>query len=126
MYLINLGLLLPNIAVMIIQIIYRVNIVSDVYPYHCTIGMGLPASVVSLGYDILLSFVYIGIFIKYYCFPTTAQQTAHQSSSLHMMAKRNCIAAVASLISTGANYVVLISLNNLERGLVASSGSALV
>lgn len=125
MYLTNLALLIPNLAVMIIQIIFRVNVVSETYPYHCTVGMGLPASVVSLGYDILLSFVYIGIFFKYYYFPTTAQQTAHQSSSLHMMAKRNCIAAVAALITTCANYVVLISLNNSMRGLVASSCSAL-
>lgn len=125
MYLINLALLLPNLAVILVQILFRVNVVSDTYPYHCTVGMALPASVISLGYDVLLSCLYIGIFIKYYCFPTTAQQTAHQSSSLHMMAKRNSIAAIAALITSCANYIILISLNGLERGLVASSVSAL-
>lgn len=126
MYLLNLGLLLPNIAIIILQIVFRIDMVAESFPFHCTVGMQLPASVISLAYDVVLSVLYIGVFIKYYCFPNTAQQTAHQSSSLHMMAKRNIIAATVSLLTSCANYIVLISLNGFERGLVASSSAALV
>lgn len=126
MYLTNLGLLLPNFAIVVIQLIYKTNIISDTFPFHCTVGMDLFATIISLAYDIFLSCVYIGIFLKFYCFPTTAQQTAHQSSSLHFMAKRNAMAAIVSMITSCANYIILISLNNLQRGLVASSVAALV
>lgn len=126
MYLMNLGLLLPYIAVVILQIVFRVDFVANSFPFHCTVGMALPASIVSLGYDATLSILYISIFVKYYCFPNTAQQTAHQSSSLHMMAKRNIIAATVSLTTSCANYIILISLNGIERGLVASTSAALV
>lgn len=126
MYLMNLGLLLPNIAIMILQIVFRIDIVANEFPFHCTVGMQLPASVISLAYDVILSILYISIFVKFYCFPNTTQQTAHQSSSLHMMAKRNIIAASISLTTSCANYIVLISLQGVERGLVASTSAALV
>lgn len=42
-----------------------------------------------------------------------------------MMAKRNAIAAITALITSSANFVILICLNGHERGLVASSVSAL-
>lgn len=126
MYLMNLGLLLPNIAIMILQIVFRIDIVANEFPFHCTVGMQLPASVISLAYDVILSLLYISIFVKFYCFPNTTQQTAHQSSSLHMMAKRNIIAASISLTTSCANYIVLISLQGVERGLVASTSAALV
>ncbi|GAA5798773.1 hypothetical protein EDC94DRAFT_566925 [Helicostylum pulchrum] len=125
LYLINLGLLIPNIAIAVIQIIYKSNIIADEFPFHCSVGMDLPASIISLAYDVILSFLYIGIFVKYYCFPNTAQQTAHQSSSLHLMAKRNVIAAVAAMVTSCANYIIIIGLNGIERGLVASSVAAL-
>ncbi|KAG2190424.1 hypothetical protein INT46_000128 [Mucor plumbeus] len=125
LYLINLGLMLPHIAIILLQILYRVNVVNNEYPFHCTVGFDLPASAAALCYDVLLSLLYIAIFIKYYCFPNTAQQTAHQSSSLHMMAKRNIIAAITALITSNANFIILISSNGHERGLVASSVSAL-
>jgi hypothetical protein len=117
--------MLPHIAIILLQILYRVNIVNNEYPFHCTVGFDLPASAAALCYDVLLSLLYIAIFIKYYCFPNTAQQTAHQSSSLHMMAKRNIIAAITALITSNANFIILISSNGYERGLVASSVSAL-
>lgn len=125
MYMMLLALILPMFAIMIAQIVYRVDIVADSFPYHCTVGLALPASIISLGYDVVLSVLYIGIFVKYYCFPNTAQQTSHQSSSLHMMAKRNIFASCVGLITSCANYIILISLNGLERGLVASSVAAL-
>jgi hypothetical protein len=118
--------LLPNIAIIFLQIIYRVNLVEDDYPFHCTVGLGLPASAVTLCYDVLLTSMYFVIFIKFYCFPNTAQQTAHQSSSLHMMSKRNSIAAMTTLITSCANYIIMIVMNGHERGLVASSICALV
>lgn len=125
-YLINLALLLPYIAIIILQIVFRIDFVDNSFPFHCSVGMELPASIISLGYDVILSVLYISIFIKYYCFPNTAQQTAHQSSSLHMMAKRNSIAAFVSLLTSCANYIILISLKGVERGLVASSSAATV
>ncbi|KAI9486098.1 MAG: hypothetical protein EXX96DRAFT_626121 [Benjaminiella poitrasii] len=125
LYLINLALLLPLIAVVFLQIIYRVNIVQDSFPFHCTVGFDLPATAASLCYDVLICMLYIVIFIKFYCFPNTAQQTAHQSSSLHMMSKRNSIAAVITLITSVANYAILIILDGHERGLVASSACSL-
>ncbi|KAI8884301.1 hypothetical protein K501DRAFT_217798 [Backusella circina FSU 941] len=125
MYLINLGLLLPQIAVIILQIVFRVDTVSPDYPYHCTVGMELPASAVSLCYDIFLSVLYMSIFIKFYCFPNAVQQTAHQSTSLHMMAKRNIIAAVVTFFASCANYLLMILLQGHERGLVASSCTSL-
>jgi uncharacterized membrane protein (DUF485 family) len=126
LYLVNLGLLLPVFAIIILQIIFRVNIVEADYPFHCSVGFELPASVISLGYDALLNVLYAGIFIKYYCFPTTEQQTAHQSSSVRVMAKRNAIAAVISLLVLCINYIILICFNGSERGLVASSLVAIV
>ncbi|CAO3669880.1 hypothetical protein G6F70_001010 [Rhizopus microsporus] len=121
LYLVNLGLLLPVFAVIILQIIFRINIVEADYPFHCSIGFELPASVISLSYDALLNILYAGIFIKYYCFPTTEQQTAHHSPSIRVMSKRNAIAAVISLLVLCINYIILICFNGSERGLVASS-----
>lgn len=121
LYLINLGLLLPNVAVIFLQIAYRVNMVASEYPFHCTVGLALPASAVTLCYEGLLLLMYFGIFLKFYCFPNTAQQTAHQSSSLHMMSKRNGIAALTACITSCVNYIIIIALNGHERGLVLSS-----
>ncbi|KAI8992117.1 hypothetical protein BDF20DRAFT_88802 [Mycotypha africana] len=121
LYLVNLGLLIPQIAVVVLQVIYRLSIIRNQYPFHCLVGYGLPATAATLCYDVLLSALYIGIFVKYYYFPNTAQQTAHQSSSLHMMAKRNTIAAITTLLTSAINYVLLICLGGEERGLVASS-----
>lgn len=121
-----LGLLSPMVAVVLVQIIFRVTIISSDYPYHCTVGFDLPASSVSLCYDVFLSCLFIGIFIKFYFFPNTAQQTAYQSSSLRMMSKRNSIAAIIQLLTSATYYVVLLSLSGRERGLVASSAAAIV
>jgi hypothetical protein len=126
MYLINLGLLVPQIGVIALQLIFRANDVSTEYPYHCTVGMELAASAVSLCYDVLLSVLYMSIFIKYYCFPNAIQQTAHQSTSLHMMAMRNIIATVVTFFASCANYLLMIFLQGRERGLVASSCTSLV
>ncbi|KAI7903686.1 uncharacterized protein BX663DRAFT_507294 [Cokeromyces recurvatus] len=125
LYLINLGLLLPLVVTILLQIIYRINIVEDSFPFHCTVGFDLPASAATLCYDIFMCLLYIAIFIKFYCFPNTSQQTAHQSSSLHMMSKRNSIAAAIALITMAINYTILIYFNGRERGLVASSVSSL-
>jgi hypothetical protein len=126
LYLINLALLLPLIGIITLQIIFRTDVVSVTYPYHCTVGMEITASVASLCYDILLTATYAGIFIKFYCFPNTAQQTAHQSTSLHTMAMRNIIASVVSLCMSAINYVIIIFLQGNVRGLIASSSMSLV
>ncbi|CAO3663542.1 unnamed protein product [Rhizopus stolonifer] len=126
LYLLSLGLLVPLLGITIIQIVFKTNVVEVDYPFHCIVGLELPASVVSLGYDALLAAMYSAIFIKFYCFPTTAQQTAHHSSSLHMMAKRNAMAAVLALAALCANYIILLCLNGSERGLVASTSTAIV
>lgn len=117
---------MPNIAVIILQIIFRINIVENEFPYHCTVGLEIPAISASLCYDVLLIALYILIFVKFYFYPNTAQQTAYQSSSLHVMSMRNCIAAIVLLLSSAAYYIILIALNNRERGLIASSVVALV
>lgn len=126
LYLVCLALLLPSLATMILQILFRINIVAIDYPFHCTVGLELPASILSLCYDALMNIMFAAIFSKFYCFPTTAQQTAHQSSSLHMMAKRNAITAIISLLTLCINYIILIRFSGSERGLVASSSNALV
>ncbi|CAO3667168.1 unnamed protein product [Rhizopus stolonifer] len=126
LYLINLGLILPSFAIMILQVLFRINVVAVDYPFHCTVGLELPASLLSLVYDVLMNLMFAGVFIKSYCFPTTTQQTAHQSSSLHMMAKRNFITSIVSLITLSINYIILICFSGHERGLVASSSTALV
>lgn len=126
LYLLSLGLLLPSLAIIIIQIVFRINVVSVNYPFHCTVGLELPASIVSLGYDALLTIMYSAIFMKFYFFPTAAQQTAPHSSSLHMMAKRNAIAAIIASFTICVNYIILLCLNGSERGLVASSSTSLV
>ncbi|KAG0744689.1 hypothetical protein G6F57_002688 [Rhizopus arrhizus] len=125
LYLLSLGLLLPSLAIIIIQIVFRINVVSVNYPFHCTVGLELPASIVSLGYDALLTIMYSAIFMKFYFFPTAAQQTAPHSSSLHMMAKRNAIAAIIASFTICVNYIILLCLNGSERGLVASSSTSL-
>ncbi|KAG1558890.1 hypothetical protein G6F46_007653 [Rhizopus delemar] len=125
LYLVCLALLFPSLATMILQILFRINIVAIDYPFHCTVGLELPASILSLCYDALMNIMFAAIFSKFYCFPTTAQQTAHQSSSLHMMAKRNAITAIISLLTLCINYIILIRFSGSERGLVASSSNAL-
>lgn len=101
-------------------------VVSETTPYHCTIGLQLPASAATLCYDALISLLYTGIFVKYAAFPNAAQQTAHQASSLNIMAKRTIVATVVSLTTAAINYVTLIALDGQERGLLASSICSLV
>ena len=107
------------------MIVYRNADVSSTSPYHCTIGFQLPASAASLTYDMLLSSLYTGVFIRYALFPNTAQQTAHQATSLRIMARRSIVATVVSMITAAVNYCVLIGLDGQERGLVASTICAL-
>ncbi|KAI7849991.1 hypothetical protein BDC45DRAFT_447641 [Circinella umbellata] len=125
LYLVNLGLLLPYIALIVLMIIYRNAQVEETAPFHCTIGFQLPASAATLTYDILISSLYTGIFIKYALFPNTAQQTAHQATSLRIMARRSIVATVVSMVTAIVNYCVLIGFNGQERGLVASTICAL-
>ncbi|ORY98522.1 hypothetical protein BCR43DRAFT_470775 [Syncephalastrum racemosum] len=125
MYLINLGLLLPYLALIALMVVFRIAQVSEAYPFHCTIGYQLPASAATLGYDALISVLYTATFIKYAMFPNTAQQTAHQASSLRLIARRSIVATVTSLITAAINYCVLIGLDGQERGLIASSICAL-
>ena len=107
------------------MIVYRNAEVATTSPYYCTIGFQLPASAASLTYDILLSSLYTGVFIKYALFPNTAQQTAHQATSLRIMARRSTVATVISMITAAVNYCVLIGLDGQERGLIASTICAL-
>ncbi|KAG0164356.1 hypothetical protein DFQ30_010077 [Apophysomyces sp. BC1015] len=101
--------------------VYRVALISDQFPFHCTIGYQLPATAAVLAYGFLINLLYAIIFIKYYAFPNVAQQTSHQCSSLRMMAKRNVIASIVSLIANTANYAVMIAFQGQERGLMALS-----
>lgn len=121
LYLINLSLLLPYIGLIALMVTYRIALVNEAYPFHCTIGFQLPATAATLGYDALISLLYTGIFVKYAFFPNTAQQTAHQASCLRLSAKRTIVATVVSLVTTAINYCVLIGLDGQERGLLASS-----
>ncbi|KAI8970853.1 hypothetical protein BDB01DRAFT_528294 [Pilobolus umbonatus] len=125
LYIINLLLLLPVFAIIILQIKYRISIIVNEFPYHCIVGLQLIATVTSLSYDILLTMLYTVTFVKFYYFPNTAQQTTHQSSSLHMMAKRNFIASITSLVMFSITYALLIGLEGTQRGLVASSSISL-
>lgn len=121
LYLINLGLLVPYIGLIALMVNYRIALVNEAYPFHCTIGFQLPATAATLGYDALISLLYTGIFAKYALFPSTAQETAQQASSLRLIAKRTIVATLVSLATTAINYCVLISLDGQERGLLASS-----
>ncbi|KAI9247329.1 hypothetical protein BY458DRAFT_527360 [Sporodiniella umbellata] len=125
LYLLSLLLLMPLVGVIVVQIAFRVNVVAPDYPFHCSVGLELPAALACLAYDAFLVALYAGIFIKFYFFPNTVQQTVHQSSSLHMMAKRYAVVSVVVLIALCANYIILLCLQGAERGLVASSCTAI-
>ncbi|KAI8369287.1 uncharacterized protein BYT42DRAFT_549003 [Radiomyces spectabilis] len=125
LYIFNLVLLTPYLGLMILMIVYRVALVHDEFPYHCTIGFQLPASISVLSYDILMNFLYLGIFIKFCLFPNTAQQTTRHASSLHVMAKRSTIAVLISLITVAANYILMVVMEGAERGLIALTMSTL-
>ncbi|KAI9497731.1 hypothetical protein BDB00DRAFT_881603 [Zychaea mexicana] len=125
LYLINLALLLPYTALIVLMIVFRIALVDETSPFHCTIGYQLPASAATLTYDAFISLLYTGIFVKYAIFPNTAQQTAHQASSLRIMARRSIIATVVSMVTATVNYCVLIGFDGQERGLIASTICAL-
>ncbi|KAF7729216.1 hypothetical protein EC973_004745 [Apophysomyces ossiformis] len=124
-YIFNLALLVPYLALIILMALYRVTLVASEFPFHCTIGYQLPATAAVLAYGFLINCLYAGIFIKYYAFPNVAQQTSHQCSSLRMMAKRNLVAAIVSLIANTVNYAVMIAFQGQERGLLALSVSTI-
>ncbi|KAI9268793.1 hypothetical protein BY458DRAFT_456754 [Sporodiniella umbellata] len=124
-YLVSLGLVIPSFATIVLQIFFRINVVAEDYPFHCTVGLELPASIFSLIYDVVVNLAFACIFLKFYYFPTTTQQTAHQSNTLPIMAIRNFIITIISLVTLGINYVLLIVFSGYERGLVASSSTAL-
>ena len=121
MYLIHLGLLVPYLALFVLQIVYRIQMVAEEYPYHCTIGFQLPASVTTLAYDILLSLLYTGFFVKYAFYPSVAQQTAHQAVSLRIIAQRSIVASTMAIFASAINYCVLIGLDGQMRGLLETS-----
>lgn len=120
-YLIHLGLLVPYLALFVLQILYRIQLVASEYPYYCTIGFQLPASVTTLAYDILLSLLYTGFFVKYAFFPSVAQQTAHQAVSLRIIAQRSIVATTMALVASAVNYCLLIGLDGQTRGLLETS-----
>ncbi|CAO3592420.1 unnamed protein product [Absidia cylindrospora] len=125
LYVCNLCMMVPYIGFVIMMVVYRETLVSAEYPFFCSIGYQMPASVAILAYDFCINLMFTGIFIKYTYWPNTAQQTSHQSSSLHMMAKRNIVVAVISAVMTIANYSVIILFNGTPRGLMSMTISAI-
>ncbi|KAI9313983.1 hypothetical protein BX666DRAFT_2159624 [Dichotomocladium elegans] len=120
-YLIHLTFMGPYIGIMILMLIYRIAYISDAYPYHCNIGIQLPASIAALAGDSLVSLLYTGVFAKYAYFPNTSQQTAQQASSLRLIARRTMIATVTSFFATAFSYCILIYLNGEIRGVWATT-----
>ncbi|KAJ8660543.1 hypothetical protein O0I10_003589 [Lichtheimia ornata] len=100
-------------------IISRIIEVDDASPYHCIIGYSLPATITILCCDFLIAALCTGMFIKLYAFPSMAQQTAQQASSLKLMARRHIIAAIVPCITSTVNYVIMVALQGRERGLIA-------
>ncbi|KAI9317251.1 hypothetical protein BX666DRAFT_1943832 [Dichotomocladium elegans] len=121
MYLIITSLLVPYAGLIGLQVVYQINHVNPTYPYHCTIGLELPASVTTLAYDIVLSLLYTAIFVKYSYFPNTAQKTTHMSAALSAIALRSIAVTAGAILNSVVNYCILISLNGQERGLLALS-----
>ena len=111
-----LALYLGCIVFMIISRIIEVN---DTSPYHCIIGYSLPATITILCCDFLIAALCAGMFIKLYAFPSMAQQTSQQASSLKLMARRHIIAALVPCITSTANYIIMVALQGRERGLIA-------
>ncbi|KAL0095073.1 hypothetical protein J3Q64DRAFT_1717177 [Phycomyces blakesleeanus] len=125
LYVISIGLLVPFVALMVLQIIYRVTLVGEEFPFHCSIGIQLPGSIPTMCYHILVISSFLGVFIKFAFFPSTAQQTTHQASSLHALAKHNCIAAFVTLVLTTANGLLMAITEGKMRGIVWLSISTL-
>ncbi|KAJ8653729.1 hypothetical protein O0I10_010651 [Lichtheimia ornata] len=125
LYLVGIGLVVPYIGLVALMVVYRVALVNEEYPFHCLIGMELPASAAGLAYDVIVSLVFSGIFIKYGYFPNTAQQTAHQASSLRIIARRSLVATLVALVTAAIHYCVLIFMGGQQRGLIASTIAAL-
>ena len=126
LYLANLALLLPFAALIVLMIVYRVTLVAQDFPYHCTIGMQLPASTTVLAYGILINLLYAAFFIKLSFYPNTAQRSVEHSASLRIMAKRHLSTSCVSLVATTVNFAILISQNGEERGLIAMMIASIV
>ncbi|KAI8331358.1 hypothetical protein BC941DRAFT_463234 [Chlamydoabsidia padenii] len=125
LYICNVCMLVPYIGIVIMMVVYRETLVSADYPFFCSIGYQMPASVAVLAYDFCVNLMFTGVFIKYAYWPNTGQQTSHQSSSLHMMAKRNIVVAMISALMTVANYGVIIAFSGSPRGLMTMTVSAI-
>ncbi|CDS12491.1 hypothetical protein LRAMOSA04685 [Lichtheimia ramosa] len=125
LYLVGIGLVIPYIGLVALMVAFKVALVNEEYPFHCLIGMELPASAAGLAYDVIVSMVFSGIFIKYGYFPNTAQQTAHQASSLRLIARRSLVATLVSLVTAAIHYCVLIMMGGQQRGLIGSTIAAL-
>ncbi|KAI7864919.1 hypothetical protein BDF14DRAFT_1875768 [Spinellus fusiger] len=125
LYLISIGLMLPYVGLIVLQIIHRVAIVGETAPFYCYLGVTLAGSVPILCYHNLVLCFLLLIFAKYAFFPTSEQQTTLHSATLHLSARYNGMAALVTLLSTTANGLMMIILQGNQRGLVWLSVSTL-
>ncbi|KAI9021543.1 hypothetical protein CLU79DRAFT_753759 [Phycomyces nitens] len=121
LYIISLGLLLPHVVMVVLMVIYRVVDVSEQFPFACTIGYEMPASVTCVAYEAFINLYFVSIFAKFFIYPNHKQQTTSMSNIIYIEAKRNFVGALASFVASCANYAVMVGLNGRERGLVAMS-----
>ncbi|ORX59414.1 hypothetical protein DM01DRAFT_1300702, partial [Hesseltinella vesiculosa] len=119
LYLIQLGLMLPYLAIMGMAIFLHNAVIGDEYPYKCSFGYHTIAVVSALAYDMMVNLLFTGIFFRTVLFPSNPQQTSQQSSSLHAVAKRHGVVSLVSLVMSIFTYGIFILFSEMPRGLMA-------
>ncbi|KAI7864570.1 hypothetical protein BDF14DRAFT_1884154 [Spinellus fusiger] len=120
-YIVSIVLALPQLVIIVLSGVYRVVEVKEEFPFMCYIGYDIPATITSVLYEIFISLFFVGIYYKHVLYPNQRQLASDMADSIHILAKRNLIAAVITMIASCANHAVMIALDGEERGLVATS-----
>ncbi|KAI8072764.1 hypothetical protein BC940DRAFT_291568 [Gongronella butleri] len=118
LYLCQLGMLVPFAVMIALMVALRTTLLGADFPFQCSFGFQMPAVVASLAYDALINLLFAGQFFRSVFAPSNAQQTSHQSSSLHVVAKRHGILALVSMVLSALSYAIYVLFNDLPRGLM--------
>ncbi|KAL0079845.1 hypothetical protein J3Q64DRAFT_1838861 [Phycomyces blakesleeanus] len=121
LYIISLGLLLPHVAIVILMVVYRVVDVSEQFPFVCTIGYEMPASIACTAYEAFINLYFLSIFAKFIIHPNHKQHTSPMSHIITIESKRNFVGVLSSFVASCANYALMVGFDGRERGLVAMS-----
>ncbi|KAG0211822.1 hypothetical protein BGX33_004015 [Mortierella sp. NVP41] len=128
LYKVNLALLLPYIAVVVLMIIFRHARINDADSHatdpdkwgHCEIGLADPATFPLIFYDIFVSCWLTFLFIRPLMSSTSLLQ-GPSKGKLRDVARRTLMGCVISLMLSTTNVASLIVARGYERGLLCLS-----